>query len=100
MPTDRLEQSGLNRGWINVDASLPIEWQFDGLTRVSDQTPETVARWRAWATGPKESASKVRVRDRSALSMPWPASCGRCEARRAAAIGSVQVTPPLQSVAA
>jgi hypothetical protein len=52
MSGGRLEQAGLNRAWINVDASLPLEWQFDGLTRISDKTPETVARWRASASGP------------------------------------------------
>jgi len=50
--SDRLEQSGFNRALINVDASLPVEWHFDGLVRISPDTPETVGRWRAWASGP------------------------------------------------
>jgi hypothetical protein len=52
MSGDRLERAGLNRAWIHVEASLPVEWQFDGVTRISDHTPETVARWRASASGP------------------------------------------------
>jgi hypothetical protein len=52
MTSDRLEQSGLNRAWINLEASLPLEWQIDGLVRVSAKTPETVPRWRASASGP------------------------------------------------
>jgi hypothetical protein len=52
MSGDRLEQAGFNRALINVDASLPLEWHFDGLIRISDDTPETVGRWRAWASGP------------------------------------------------
>src|SRR4029079_18628220 len=39
---DRLEQSGFNRALINVDASLPVESRFDGLTRISPHAPETV----------------------------------------------------------
>jgi hypothetical protein len=52
MSGDRLEQAGLNRAWISLEASLPVEWQVDGLTRISDKTPETVPRWRAAASGP------------------------------------------------
>ena len=52
MSGDRLEHAGLNRAWISVEASLPVKWQLDRLTRVSDQTPEVVARSRAWASGP------------------------------------------------
>ena len=70
MPVDRLEQSGLNRAWINVDARLPVEWTFDGLIRVSDQTPESVERWRAWATSPTGERVEGEVRDRSEPSMP------------------------------
>jgi hypothetical protein len=52
MSGDRLEQAGFNRALIHLNASLPIEWHFDGLTRISPDTPETVGRWRAWASGP------------------------------------------------
>jgi len=69
MSGDRLEQAGLNRAWISLEASLPLEWQFDGLTRISDKTPETVARWRASASGPVEERTEAKARDRSARSM-------------------------------
>jgi hypothetical protein len=52
MSGDRLEQGGFNRALINLSASLPLEWQLDGLARISDHSPEKVARWRAWASGP------------------------------------------------
>jgi hypothetical protein len=29
MPTDRLEQSGLNRAWIAAAAALPLEWRIE-----------------------------------------------------------------------
>ncbi len=42
MPRGRLEQSGLNRAWIQAEASLPIGWRLSGM--VSDGEA-----WRAWA---------------------------------------------------
>jgi hypothetical protein len=58
MPADRLEQSGVNRAWINASAALPLEWRMEGVTCVStglqpDQPSQPSQRWRAWATGPK-----------------------------------------------
>ncbi len=55
MPADRLEQSGLNRAWITVEAALPLEWRIEGVTCASTglQPDQPSQRWRAWATGPK-----------------------------------------------
>jgi len=36
--------TGFNRALIHVDANLPVEWHFDGLTRISPDTPETIGR--------------------------------------------------------
>jgi hypothetical protein len=51
---DRLEQSGLNRAWIEASAALPLEWRLEGLTCASTGlAPEQRSdRWRAWAAGP------------------------------------------------
>ncbi len=55
MPADGLEQSGVNRAWINASAALPLEWRMEGVTCVSTglQPDQPSQRWRAWATGPK-----------------------------------------------
>ena len=54
MPTDRLEQSGLNRAWISAEAALPLEWRIEGVTCASTglQPEQRSDRWRASATGP------------------------------------------------
>jgi hypothetical protein len=54
MSGDRLEQSGLNRAWIEAPAALPLEWRLEGLTCTSTGlAPEQRSdRWRAWAAGP------------------------------------------------
>jgi hypothetical protein len=54
MPTDRLEQSGLNRAWIDAAAALPLEWRIEGVVCTSTglRPEERSDRWRAWASGP------------------------------------------------
>jgi hypothetical protein len=54
MPTDRLEQSGLNRAWIDAAAALPLEWRIEGVACTSTglRPEQRSDRWRAWATGP------------------------------------------------
>ena len=54
MPPDRLERSGLNRAWIEVDAALPLGWHLDRLRCASTGlAPEQRStRWLALATGP------------------------------------------------
>ena len=54
MPTDRLEQSGLNRAWIDAAAALPLEWRIEGVVCTSTglRPEQRSDRWRAWATGP------------------------------------------------
>jgi hypothetical protein len=52
VPTDRLEQSGLNRAWIDAAAALPLEWRIQGVACASTGLDGS-ERWRAWATGPK-----------------------------------------------
>ncbi len=42
MPRGRLEQSGLNRAWIQAEASLPIGWRLSGMVSEGEA-------WRAWA---------------------------------------------------
>jgi hypothetical protein len=51
---DRLEQSGLNRAWIEASAALPLEWRLEGLTCASEglALQQRSDRWRAWALGP------------------------------------------------
>jgi hypothetical protein len=54
MPTERLEQSGLNRAWIAASAALPLEWRLEGVVCTSTglRPEERSDRWRAWAAGP------------------------------------------------
>lgn len=54
MLSERLEQAGLNRAWIDASAALPIGWRLETLTCVSTGlAPEQRSdRWRAIATGP------------------------------------------------
>jgi hypothetical protein len=54
MSTDRLEQHGLNRAWIEASAALPIEWRLEGVgcTSTGLRPEERSDRWRAWAAGP------------------------------------------------
>jgi hypothetical protein len=54
MSDDRLEQSVLNRAWIDAAAALPLEWRLEGVTCASTGlAPEQRSdRWRAWAAGP------------------------------------------------
>lgn len=55
MPIDRLEQSGLNRAWIDAAAALPLEWRIEGVVSTSTglRPEQRLDRWRAWAAGPK-----------------------------------------------
>jgi hypothetical protein len=54
MPADRLEQSGLNRAWIDAAAALPLEWRIEGVVCTSTglRPEQRSDRWRAWAAGP------------------------------------------------
>jgi len=84
LPVDRLEQAGLSRAWIEASAALPLEWHLEGLTCAStglapDQRSDRCGYGRLDRTARR---SRARVTDRSRPSMPWPASCDRCEGRR------------------
>ena len=51
MPSDRLEQSGLNRAWTAASAALPNGWELRGLVigpRFADPAIEG-PNWVAWA---------------------------------------------------
>jgi hypothetical protein len=51
MPSERLEQAGLNRSWIEAEAALQLEWEIRGLVlgpRLADPAIDG-ARWVAWA---------------------------------------------------
>ena len=54
MPSDRRERAGLNRAWIEAEASLPLGWHLDSLRCASTGlAPELRStRWLALATGP------------------------------------------------
>jgi hypothetical protein len=58
MPTDRLEESGLNRAWITASAALPLEWHLEGVTCASTglRPEQRSDLLRAWATGPRGQA--------------------------------------------
>lgn len=59
--SDRLEQAGLNRAWIEADAALPLEWEIRGLVlgpRVADPAIDD-ARWVAWARPRDESKAEA-----------------------------------------
>ncbi len=57
MPSERLEQAGLNRARIEAEAAMPLEWEIAGLVlgpRLAE--PEIDGRrWGAWAR-PKEGS--------------------------------------------